>query len=294
MAAERPGIDESRDIEDLHHLRLMALLQELVRDHGVRKAAEKLDVDHRTLSASLGSGRLSRRMRGALEKALLEGGGSPAQEQRERNEEVAGRLEAVEGQVETLGEEMHQGLGAVQGEVKALRNEQAQGMRRVEERLASVEGGGAGQNTGPGGVGSGSAGPTGAKAGLRRDYPDLATLEPAADDEEVFGAAWPLVQEWRELKDTHPDRGGGLDWLLGEERFLTVELALLEEHGLTLPPETYPLMGLDRGGQVNWRRKALHDTRRTRRRQELLGRLGWVLTLGFLRKWRAGEGHGGL
>ena len=285
MAAERPGIDGSRDIEDLHHLRLMALLQELVRDHGVRKAAEKLDVDHRTLSAGLGSGRLSRRMRGALEKALLEGGGSPAQEQRQRNEKLAGQLEAVEGQVETLVNEMHQGLGAVQGDVKALRNEQAAGMRRVEERLASVEGEGTVQDTGRGATGSGTAGRTGTKARLRRDYPDLATLEPAGDDEEVFVHAWPLVQEWRELKDSHPDRGTGLDWLLVEERFLTVELALLEEHGLTLPPETYPLKGLDRGGQVNWRRKALVDTRRARRKLELLGRLRRFLTWGFWRRW---------
>ena len=284
MASERPGIDGSRDVADLQHLRLMALLQELVRDHGVRKAAEKLDVDHRTLSAGLDSGRLSRRMRLSLEKALLEGGGSPAQEQRERNEDLAGRLEAVEGQVETLGNEMHQGLGAVQGEVKTLRNEQAQGMRRVEEQLAGVEGGGKRQNPGPGGAGSGGAGRTGDKAGLRRDYPDLATLEPSDDDEEVFGDAWPLVQKWRELKDTHPNRGAGLDWLLVEERFLTVELALLEEYGLTLPPETYPLKGLDRGGQVNWRRKALVDTRRARRKLELLRWLRRVLSVGLWRK----------
>ena len=91
MDSEQPGIDKSRNVADLQHLRLMALLQELVRDHGVRKAAERLDVDHRTLSVSLESGRLSRRMRLSLEKALLEGGGSPAAEQRERNDELAGR-----------------------------------------------------------------------------------------------------------------------------------------------------------------------------------------------------------
>ena len=90
-----------------------------------------------------------------------------------------------------------------------------------------------------------------------------------------------MIQEWRELKDSHPDRGGGLDWLLVEERFLTVELALLEEYGLTLPPETYPLKGLDRGGQVNWRRKALVDTRRARRKLELLRRLRRVLSVGL-------------
>ena len=277
MASERPGIEESRDVADLQHLRLMALLQELVRDHGVRKAAEKLDVDHRTLSAGLGSGRLSRRMRLSLEKALLEGGGSPAQQQRERNEELAERLEAVEGQVETLGNEMHQGLGAVQGEVKALRSEQAEELRR----LAQLEQG----RAGPGLAGAtGGTGKPGSQVPARRDYPDLATLEPAADDEEVFGDAWPLVQKWRELKDTHPDRGAGLDWLLVEERFLTVELALLEEHGLTLPPETYPLKGLDRGGQVNWRRKALVDTRRARRKLELLRWLRRVLSVGLWRK----------
>ena len=39
-------------------------------------------------------------------------------------------------------------------------------------------------------------------------------------------------------------RGRGLEWLRDEERLMPVELALLEEHGLTLPPQTYPLRGL--------------------------------------------------
>ena len=60
----------------------------------------------------------------------------------------------------------------------------------------------------------------------------------------------------------HPPQPGqeawtGCGWKNGS---LAVELALLEEHGLTLPPETYPLKGLDRSSQVNWRRKALEDT----------------------------------
>ena len=63
----------------------------------------------------------------------------------------------------------------------------------------------------------------------------------------MFGGAWALTREWRKLKETHPSRGRGLAWLRRQERLLTVELALLEEHGLTLPPETYPLRGLDRG-----------------------------------------------
>ena len=286
MASERPGmgpgIDRSKSIEDLHHLRLMALLDELVRDKGARKAAADLDVDHRTLAASLESGRLTRRMRVALDRALLAGGGSPAREQQERNDQLAERLEQVEGRVEVVGQDAGQGLAAVGDEVKALRNEHGQALQRVESRLAKVEGGGgdAGEEEGePGPVGSTSQ----RKTRLRREFPELATLEPAEDDEDVFGDAWPLIQEWRGLKETHPNRGRGLEWLLEKERLLEVELALLEEHGLTLPPETYPLRGLDRGAQVNWRSKALVDTQRARQKREILLWLRRVLSLG---RWR--------
>ena len=103
------------------------------------------------------------------------------------------------------------------------------------------------------------------------------TLEPADDDEAVFGAAWSLVSEWRELKAVHPDEGKSLSWLRTEERFLAVELELLEDHGMTLPPETYPLQGFDRNGQINWRRTALSDTRRALRKREFLGKVTFGL-----------------
>ncbi len=278
VAEEQPGIDRSRSIEDLHHLRLMALLDEQVRDKGARRAAEDLGVDHRTLASSLESGTLSRRMRVALDRALLSGEGSPAREQRERNDQLAGRLDGVEERVGGLEQDVSKGLSAVQGEVRQLRTEQEQSVRRVEERLDRVESGGGS---------SGLAAPDGpgrrSPRQPQRQFPDLVTLDPTADDAAVFGAAWPLVREWRELKGTHPDRGQGLEWLRAEERFLTVELALLEEHGLTLPPETYPLRGLDRSGQVNWRRKALESTQRARKRREWLLRLRRAVTL---RIWR--------
>ncbi len=279
MAEEQPGIDESSSIEDLHHLRLMALLDEQVREKGARRAAADLGVDHRTLASSLESGQLSRRMRVALDRALLAGEGSPAREQKERNDELAGRLDGVEEKVDGLGRDVSQGLAAVQGEVKQLRAEQEQSLRRVEGRIDRIEGGG---SSGEGPPAPGSPGRR-SPSRPRRDFPDLVTIDPASDDETVFGAAWLLVQEWRRLKDTHPDRGMGVDWLRVEERLLSVELALLEDHGLTLPPETYPLKGLDRSGQVNWRRKALEDTGKARKRRELLLRLRRALTLG---KWR--------
>ena len=287
MSAGRPGIEKSRSIEDLQHMRLMVLLGEQVRDKGIMRAARDLNVDHRTLAAGLETGRLSRRLRGALEKALLEGGGSPAAEQRARNDALAGRVERLEGQVEEMGAEMSRGLAAVQDEVRALRDEQD----RAGRRLARLEGGEDGreeaeeedEEEAEEEVRTGTARPPGRSTRLRREFPDLVTVDPAEDDEDVFGEAWPLVREWREIKESHPSRGKGLEWLRGEERRLAVELALLEEHGLTLPPETYPLKGLDRGGQVNWRWTALDDTRRVLKREELLLRLRRLLTVGL---WR--------
>ena len=260
MKSQEPIFERSRSVEDVHHLRLMALLRELVRDKGVMKATEALGVDYRTLVGSLKDGRLSRRMRHVLEKALLEGGGSPAAEQRERNDALEGRLEEWESRVEALEKDTSKGLAAVRGDVKALRDEQAQAMRQLERRVTALEGGGDVQAEGE--EANAAGGPAKRRSAPWREYPDLLTLEPAEGDEEVFGDAWPLIVEWRALKNAHPVRGKGFEWLTDHKRLLEKELALLEEHGMTLPPEKQPLRGFDRNGQINWRRTALSGTRR--------------------------------
>ena len=63
-------IEESRNVEDVHHLRLMALLHELVREKGNRGAALALGIDPRTVASSMKTGRLSWRVREALEQGL--------------------------------------------------------------------------------------------------------------------------------------------------------------------------------------------------------------------------------
>ncbi len=281
MKSREPVFEKSRSVEDLEHMRLTALLREMVREKGKRKASEALDVDHRTLVGSLKRGRLSRRMRVSLDKALLEGGGSPAAEQRERNDDLEERVKNVEGRVEAQGKGMSKGFAAVQGDVKAVKNELAQGLRQVGQRLTKLEGGGDAQ------VEVEEANVAGGKTQRRtapwREYPDLVTREPAEGDEDVFGEAWPLIAEWRELKNAHPNRGKGLEWLRDEEWLLVMELALLEEHGMTLPPEKQPLRDFARNGQINWRQAALYDTRRALARRELLLRVMRIVTL---RLWR--------
>ena len=76
-------------------------------------------------------------------------------------------------------------------------------------------------------------------------------------------------------------QGKNLAWLVTVERMLTLELAMLEDHGLTLPPETQPLRGFGRKGQTNWRRTALLDTRRVLARRKVLRWVRRILTLGI-------------
>ena len=267
MEPKKDVVEKGRSVRDMHHLRLMSLLQELERDNGRKKAAEVLGVDRRTLDASLDEGVLTRRIRGALEKALQSGVGSAAAEQRDRNDRLADRLEDLEGGFEELGKEIRENNRASEDRDRAIREEMAQGFRQREREQAERRtAGDAGDE-----AKANDAGPQPRKRpSLRREYPDLVTLEPAEDDEDVFGDVWPLIVEWRELKAVHPDEGKSLSWLRTEERFLALELTLLEGHGLTLPPATFPLRGFDRNGQVNWRKTALSDTRRALRKRELL------------------------
>ena len=190
MSSRGRPLERTRSIEDLHELRLMALLHDLVRKHQRKGAGEMLGVDPRTVKACLEQGALSEWMRTTME-----------------------------------------------GEIKALKDEHAGALRQWERRLAQVE-------AGYGGASAASVEKQPVTTGVtRRRYPELVTVEPALDDEAVFGSAWPLVEEWRRLRDGHPNDGRSLAWLVTEERLLNLELAMAEEHGLTLPPETQPLAG---------------------------------------------------
>ena len=256
-------------IEDVYELRLTALFRQLVRTRGHKGAARVLGLDPRTVAGSVQQG-MSRRVRDAVEKMLVERDGGARDELEEAVEGLAGQVGGLTTQVAGLEGELREGM-------KALGETHAQGMRRLEQRLVQ------GETRAGGGTGLPRPAPV-AGAATRRRYPDLVTSDPSDDDEEIFGDAWLLVQEWRELWDGHPARGKGLAWVSTRQRILEVEVALLEEHGLTLPPETEPLRGLDRGAQLNWRLRALQEFRKRRARLELLATLGRALTLAGLRR----------
>ncbi len=270
------GGNGSVDGERLRRLRLSELLRDLVRQEGKMAAAELLGVNHKTLTRAAESGEITGRMGDALELLLRRADDAEVARLRESVGTLEQRLAALEGGMETPPaadvEEEHEGSSAV---VEDGGDDHAQ-----EE---DGEGGGAGLI---------SDRPVPPVKGLRgrnpfterRLDPEIVTVAAAEDDAEVYGAAWPLVVEWRKLRAGHPHQGKSLSWLTTEERLLTLELAMLEEHGLTLPPETQPLRGFGRKGQINHRWKALADTRVALRKRKLLRWVRRVLTANLWRK----------
>ena len=282
MTSDVTKTEDGSDTEKLHHDRLMALLHDLVRNHGGRRgAARELGVDRRTVAACMDGKGMAWRIREALERALQEGIGSAAKRERRHNEDLERRVEQLEGWREALEKERIGGLEAVAGQVEALREEYTRKFGQVERRLNRVE-----AQRGINGEREtrDSAGKSGVGVTDPRRHPDVVTKDSAPDDEEVFGAAWPLIDEWRGLREAHPNQGKSLSWLATEERIRELEVAMLEDHGLTLPPETEPLRGIDRSSQLNWRRETLREVRITRARRELLGLVLRIFTLGLWRK----------
>ncbi len=260
------------DVEKLRRLRLSGFLRELVRVEGKMEAAELLGVNYKTLARAEKSGEITGRMGDALERLLNTGDDPEGAKLRER-------VGALEEGVDALAKEMRDGLAEVRAAVAGVRaGDNGDGQAQAEDH-----GEGAGRSetrTVPPVAG---LGPKKSFAARRLD-PEIVTEEPADDDTEVYGVAWPLVEEWRRLRVDHPRQGKSLSWLVTEKRLLTLELAMLNDHGLTLPPEKQPLRGFGRKGQTNWRRKALYDTRVALRKRELLRWVRRVCTVGLWRK----------
>ena len=245
---------EEPDAGTERELRLTALLRDLVAEEGRLAAADLLGVNYKTLKRVLESGRLTSHVCDALERLQLSRDRRSGAVGPERVGQLERRIERLEGGLTALAEELRVSSGqpGASGDGAAA--------SRVEARPAA-----------PRRTGEPSAGePAPAVAGMRpraavvvrRPFPDVVTTGPAGDDADVYGEAWPLVEEWRRLRSTHPGHGRGVRWLETEVRILALELAMLEEHGLTLPPETQPLRGFARRGQTTWRRAALRDTQR--------------------------------
>ena len=270
--------ESSRSIESLREMRLQALLRDMIDTEGGSRTAAALGVSYRTLSRAVESGRLTTRMAAALERLLLLGGGSAAARERER-------ADALERRVKELAKEMHDGFddarAAIDAGLGALGQEHAVAVRVLERRLDGLEervksGAAAGE--------SGTETPDKPRYVPPRLFPQLVTREAEEGEEQVYGDATPLIVEWREAMAAFlrvVKTGPALRRIAAHERLWELEIALIGEHGMTLPPMRFPWDDLQRERQVSERRaeiRHLHEERKRVLRRRWLRRL---LTIGF-------------
>ena len=215
------------------------------------------------------------RMADALERHLLLGGGSAAAQQRDRVDALVERVSALE-------RELRGGLEAVVGEVKAFREEHARSMRHVERRLVRLEAGRSESET-PSPTGTETE-PAKRRYVRPRTYPQLVTPEAEPDEDLVYGDATPVIVEWRRVRAEFLKTGATLDRTEVQEPMLELELAIVGEHELTLPPASFPWDEFDRRDKVWERTQDLNRVRAERNRALLRRWLRRVLTFGLWRK----------
>lgn len=270
------------DVERLREIKLMGFLRELERQQGRMEAAALLGVNYKTVVRALDEDRVTGRVADALELLLGAGGDSEVARLRGEVGQLAERVAALEKRGEVSADVPVSGDGR-----DVVRGGADGDDGNTGEAEAEAKAGKTGAPAPPT-----ATPPVPPVAGLnpsrparrRRVDPEMVTREPAEDDPEVYGDAWPLVQEWRKLKDRHPVRGSSLSWLEGQERLLTLELAMFEEHELTVPPALQPVKGLARRDHTRWRWKALYRTQVSIRKRKLLRWVRRILTVGLWRK----------
>ncbi len=282
-AGEDDGVEESerypassRSLDSLDEMRLVALLGDMIEQQGKPGAAETLGISVRTLGRFEESRRLTRTVAAALEAHLLRGGGSAADRQRRQAADVAERVAALE-------KALPDGLAAVRREGQSAVGEQAKALGELERRVAALEAAGNGAAQGNAGSPPGSAAPAKAPpvSRPRRVYPDLVTAEAEPGEELVYGdAATAVIVQWREARDAIGKTKDALDRLNARQRWYELEIELVEQHELTLPPATRSWDWGDRRQEVRRRNEALDEIMVDRK----MLKLRRVLTFGLWRK----------
>ena len=242
-------MDVSETPEGEREQELLANLRDLIDEAGQGGAARQLGVDRKTLWRVLDSGRLTPLVTEALERR----GANPEAARRR------GRLDALERTTKALDrdvEGLDEAVEALRDEFRTLADLQAEALRAWERRLAAVESqqaGAAAPATEPRGAGRGDGAPSSLQGLVQqvigheqvprphRDHPEVVTLRAEAGEELVYGEAAPVIVEWRRQRIAHLDKGAsGVEHARAWVRMCELELLLIGEYGLTLPPDTDP------------------------------------------------------
>ena len=272
-------MDEARSPEREEWL--MTSLRDLVEEAGPGKAAEQLGVDRKTLWRCLRSGRLTPRLAGALDGRL------PAAE-RTATAQLRERVAVLERRLEEQAKQLRAGVDKLHTGVEALGRAQAEALAQWERRLARVEASraaGGGTPLSPSPPVQGAAPQViGRRPAVQRPWryhPELVTRVPEPDEELVYGEATPVIIRWRAAVAALRDATRRLERFDAEQRVLELEIIIIGEHGLTLPPVTYGWDAADRKHEVWKRKEALKALQAARERALKLGRVRRILTLGL-------------
>ncbi len=276
-------MEKGKSMEEMSDQRLIALLRELVRQRGVRGAATTLKIDPRTVAASMEGGSLSWRVREAMERGLGSEVGTGAS-QREGNDSQEQRIEDVERRMEALEKEARSAQEAHTAEAWTAVDRRldgfAQALREMNGRLTRLE---QAKEKEPEDV---EPRAVDSKREARRVYHSsyfgfgVISKEPHPGEELSYGFGMPLVEEWRRLMKERAV-GTKLTQVKTRQRIMELEIAMLGEYKLTLPPGSSPLDDFTRGAELDWRERALVNIQRERARRALVRWVRRICTLGL-------------
>ena len=223
---------------------LIQLLQQLNKDHGTIKTAKRLGVDRKTVWRALRAGRLTPWLRTGLDRERQAAELAAEREAGDEHPELELRVEGLEQRLQDVKGQLAGGLIGLREDLTGLRNE--------VKTLAWTRPGGDGSEADARGL---------VVRSPHRTYPQVVTVEPLPDDEQVFGEAMPLVAEWREQRARFKAHWPLVEGLEAEVRMLELELELIEECRLTLPPGQLPWEWDQRGREARRREQRLGTAR---------------------------------
>ncbi len=251
---------------------LLDMLDSLVDDRGRVAAAEALGVNYRTLAICHDSRLVSPRMRRALEvyRDVVAGDGDDPDD--EGASDIAERVVSLERRVAALEEELREVIES-----------QAERSTRLERRAGAPEDEDRQQTEAD--ASQADCGQSEEWRPPQRDHglPDagVVTLEERPDEEHAFGPAAALVAEWRELRSGTGAEANRVDRAEAAARRWELEIAMIGDFRLALPPEATPLDASRREDHLRWRREALAQARRELAGVRRLRLLRRMLTLGI-------------
>ena len=199
------GAGDGWDVEKARRARLRGFLQDLIRQEGKMEAAELLGVNHKTLTRAEESGEITGRMADALELLLRRADDAEVVRLREAVGALERRVEELEGDVETPDAEEAEGGGEGDGtEAQAQKKQEDDTESRAKD---GKDGEGAGRSESRAAPKVVRLRPVNPDT-LRPFDPEIVTVQPADDDVEIYGAAWPWSRSGGSYGPVIPITGG--------------------------------------------------------------------------------------